>query len=283
MSTDLDRQASHLAETLSAVGKGLLLVVTGAGVSVASGIPTFRGSDPGAVWKRDVTELGTVDYFRRDPVGSWSWYLKRFDAVLDAEPNPAHYAIAALERWQTGRGGDFLLITQNIDPLHEEAGSERMVKVHGTADRVRCSRDGCRLGSPGGSLPRSEVAAAVATFRGSPSRETLPSCPDCGAPLRQHVLWFDEVYTSHSDYQWERVNRAIERMHVALCVGTSFAVGFTEMVLQGAFWNGAPVLAVDPGTAPLRASRGFEHVRAKAEELLPAVCKELGLTGLEPS
>lgn len=265
---------SRLAELLAPIDRGLILVVTGAGVSLASGIPTFRGSDPGAVWKRDVTELGTFDYFRRDPTGSWAWYLERFDKVLAARPNPAHTAIAALERWQLARGGDFLLVTQNIDTLHEQAGSERLIKVHGSADRVRCSREGCRLGSPGGSIARSEVD--LAAFLAAPAPTTVPRCPACGALLRQHVLWFDEVYTGHGDYQWERVQGAVERMHLALCVGTSFAVGFTELVLQAAFWNRVPVVAVDPGPPPIASSRGFEHLRAKAEELLPRVVERLG-------
>ena len=78
-----------LADALDGVGTGFLAVVTGAGVSHASGIPTFRGTDPGAVWKRDVTELGTNRYFEEDPAGSWSWYTSRFDIVLEKEPNPS--------------------------------------------------------------------------------------------------------------------------------------------------------------------------------------------------
>ena len=91
------------------------------------------------MWKRDVTELGTNRYFAEDPAGSWSWYTSRFDIVLEKQPNPAHHALAAIERWHVARGGRFLLVTQNVDPLHERAGSEWLVKVHGSADRVRCS------------------------------------------------------------------------------------------------------------------------------------------------
>ena len=127
--------------------RGLILVLTGAGISLASGIPTFRGSDEGAVWTRDVTELGTYRYFQRDPVGSWRWYLQRFAAALQAKPNAAHFALSELERWHAGRGGTFLLVTQNIDTLHEQAGSLDFVKVHGSADRARCSSPRCPLGS----------------------------------------------------------------------------------------------------------------------------------------
>src|SRR6185503_9757409 len=102
--------AEPLVEALRGLGSRGLLIVTGAGVSVASGIPTFRGNDPGAIWKRDVTELATRRFFEEDPVGSWRWYTERFDRVFDARPNAAHAAIAALERWQLGRGAPFLLV-----------------------------------------------------------------------------------------------------------------------------------------------------------------------------
>ena len=129
-----------LTRRLRDVGRGLLVVITGAGVSAASGLATFRGPEPEAIWSRDVLEMGTRDYFQRDPVDWWQWFLDRFGGILDVKPNAAHRALADLERWQSGRGGDFLLITQNIDTLHEQAGSQALVKVHGSADRVRCSR-----------------------------------------------------------------------------------------------------------------------------------------------
>jgi NAD-dependent deacetylase len=137
MGAELDAVVGALGRAQS----GCLVVVTGAGISAASGIPTFRGTDPDAIWKRDITELGTLAFFHENPVASWQWYLSRFDKVLSAKPNLGHVSIARLERWQLARGGGFLLVTQNIDTLHEQAGSRRMVKVHGSADRVRCPRD----------------------------------------------------------------------------------------------------------------------------------------------
>jgi NAD-dependent deacetylase len=253
--------------------EGLFLVVTGAGISLASGIPTFRGSDPDAVWKRDITELGTVGYFDEDPAGSWSWYLSRFSAVLGAKPNPAHHALVTLEKWQQARGRDFLLITQNIDTLHGEAGSKALVEVHGRADRVRCSREGCRLGAPAGSLLRSDVD--VSKFLANPARETVPVCPACGALLRQHVLWFDEFYTGHDDYQWARVQRAVPAAQLVLFVGTSMAVGVTDLVLSNALGRGVPVYSIDPGGRP---QRGVTSLRAPAEQVLPALCQLLAPT-----
>jgi NAD-dependent deacetylase len=242
-----------------------LLVVTGAGVSVASGIPTFRGTDPGAIWKHDVTTLGTFAYFEEDPVGSWRWYISRFEKVVDAKPNAAHDALVALERRQVALGGDFLLVTQNVDTLHERAGSSALVKVHGSADRVRCPVRGCRFGAPSGSLPRSEVD--LASFLADPREATLPRCPACGSVLRQHVLWFDETYGSHADYRFRRVLQAAESADRVLFVGTSFSVGATEAVLELARRSGADVLSIDPGahSAPSR----VRTLRAAAEVVLP--------------
>jgi len=261
------REATRrLTDHLSALTDGYLVVVTGAGVSVASGIATFRGSDPDAVWKRDITELGTVRFFRQHPVASWRWYLDRFAQVTHARPNPAHQALAALERWHGARGGRFLLVTQNIDTLHRQAGSERLIEVHGRADRVRCAREGCRNGAPRGSLPRDAVA--IEPFLDQPSGKTLPTCPACGELLRQHVLWFDEYYTSHQDYGWSSVEEAARDADLVLFVGTSFAVGVTAMFLQQGARRQIPMLSIDPTSTP-PPHAAVEALRAGAEHLLP--------------
>lgn len=268
--------AEALASLLRSSRRGSLLVVTGAGISLASGIPTFRGTDPGAVWTRDVTELGTRRYFEEDPVGSWRWYMARFDKALTAQPNPAHQALVALERWQADQGGgQFLLLTQNVDPLHERAGSVRLAKVHGSADKVRCSREGCRFGAPAGSLLRDDVD--LESFRREPALERVPRCPDasCGALLRQHVLWFDEAYHEHDDYQFHRVRQFLRELDLVVCVGTSFSVGITEMVLRAALYLGAPVVAVDPNGVPGVPERLLTCLRTPAEVLLPDVVARL--------
>lgn len=269
----VERDAHTLVEALNRAGQGLILVVTGAGISAPSGLPTFRGTDPDAVWNRDVTEIGTRWFLERDPVSWWTWFLDRFEGLADAEPNPAHHALAALERWQVGRGGDFLLVTQNIDTLHERAGSSRLIKVHGTSDRLRCSRSGCRYGSPSGSLPR--TGTELEGFRRDPSRATLPRCPECGALVRAHVLLFDEMYDEHADYAFGQVRHALERMALALFVGTSFSVGVTDLVLREALGWRTPVISIDPAAAP--PLPGITGLRAPAEEILPAACRELGV------
>lgn len=224
--------------------KGLVLVVTGAGVSLASGIPTFRGKDPGAVWAKDVTELGTVRYFDQEPAGSWSWYLGRFEKVLAAQPNAGHFALVELEKWQLERGGKFLLVSQNIDPLHERAGSKQLVKVHGSAEKVRCSSVGCRLGAPSGWIPRIEVD--VRAFLANPIDANVPKCPECGELLRQHVLWFDEYYNGHDDYQWKRVLEASATSALVIFIGTSLSVGVTQQIHEAALERSVPVFSIDP-------------------------------------
>ena len=246
-------------------------MVTGAGVSHASGIPTFRGPEPDAVWSRDTMELATLRYFVRDPAGSWKWYLERFDKVLETKPNQAHHALVALEKWQHARNRPFLLVTQNVDPLHERAGSRALIKVHGSADRVRCSSYGCEYGAPEGSMPRDTVD--LSKFRANPVAENVPRCPSCGALVRQHVLWFDEYYHGHRDYQWDRVREAAGACSLVLFVGTSFSVGVTELILDAALRRGAPVYSVDPNRSGVPDE--VTHLAVPAEELLPTLAGAL--------
>ena len=269
MASDAHRQLLDFLQALP--DDGTLLVVTGAGISLASGIPTFRGTDRDAIWKKDVTELGTFAFFEADPVGSWRWYLSRFSCVFGARPNPAHVALVGIERWHGTGGGTFLLATQNVDTLHEQAGSKQMVKVHGSADRVRCTDPACANAAPRGSLPRPDEA--IARFLADPRRETVPRCPACGSLLRQHVLWFDESYGEHVDYQFRRVLHTAGAADRVLFVGTSFSVGVTDAVLGGAEYAQAPVASIDPGEQPVPV--GVEAIRAKAEEVLPAVLARL--------
>lgn len=266
MENDVERLSRHLRE----VDQGLLLVITGAGVSAASGLATFRGPEPEAVWSRDVVEMATREYFEHHPVDWWRWFLNRFEGILEVEPNAGHRALADLESWHRDRGGDFLLITQNIDTLHEQAGTEALVKVHGSADRVRCTRHGCRLGAPSGSLPVDRID--LETLRRDPRTEHLPRCPECGSLLRAHALLFDEYYHGHEDYGWDRAQRALGRAHTLLFVGTSFAVGVTELALRSGGLQGLPRFSIDPTADP---PAGVDGLRQPAEALLPAVTERL--------
>jgi NAD-dependent deacetylase len=252
--------------------KGTVLVVTGAGISLASGIPTFRGTDPGAVWKRDITELGTVRYFYDEPEGSWSWYLQRFGALHNAQPNPGHIALVGLEDWCDRQKTPFLLVTQNVDGLHVAAGSREVVEVHGAARRVRCSRAGCSLGAPEGSIARIDIEDKIQAFLADPIRDKVPKCPVCDSFLRQHVLWFDEFYTEHDDYQWSRVMLASKTASLVIFIGTSFSVGVTELVVSAARRRSSPIYNIDPVAAPMR---GITLISEGSEKALPTLLEEL--------
>ena len=124
--------------------------------------------------------------------------------------------------------------------------------MHGSAQRVRCAAEGCVNGAPRGSLPRDGID--LAKFRADPVDDNVPKCPACGELLRQHVLWFDELYTGHDDYRWDRVHAAVGSTRLALCVGTSFAVGVTELVTSAARKTGVPLFAVLPTAPPDRST-----------------------------
>jgi NAD-dependent deacetylase len=266
--------AERLAQRFRDSATGRWLIVTGAGISHASGIPTFRGSDPDAIWRRHDVEMATRRTLELDPVAQWSWYLDRFKSLDGALPNPAHRALVTLESIASKGGGRLSLVTQNIDCLHEAAGSSDVIKVHGTSDRLRCSSTSCVLGAPQGSLARDAVD--LGPFRAHPEEATLPRCPECSALLRAHVLFFDEFYTEHHDYQFERVQEAVDNCDLLLFIGTSFSVGVTEMALRNALARRIPIVSIDPGSQPKgRGLDAIEHLASTAEEILPQVCQEL--------
>jgi NAD-dependent SIR2 family protein deacetylase len=247
------------------------LVVTGAGISLASGIPTFRGTDPGAVWANEVTEKGTYSFFERAPHESWQMYLKRFEVARAAKPNAGHLALREWEQWLEHQGREFLLVTQNVDSLHEQAGSRALVKVHGSLNQARCIREDCAHGPPRGTLPLAEVD--FGPFHASPSPETVPLCPVCGSKLRPHVLWFDEYYSEHASYEINRVYECAYRSQLVVFVGTSFSVGVTARVTQFALRGNARLFSIDPSGA--RPERDIDVVAERAEVLLPRLVSAL--------
>ena len=256
-----------IEELAQALGRArAALFVTGAGVSLASGIDTFRGSDPGAVWKNDIMEKATFGHFRRDPADAWAWYLARFERVARAEPNPAHRALVAIEEGLEARGARSLLVTQNIDGLHHRAGSRALVEIHGKARKVRCASPRCPEGAFG---TLAFEPSAFDAFRDAPSRDQLPRCSHCGdGLLRPHVLWFDEHYQSHPDYGFERVLAYLPTADLVLFVGTSFSVGITDWIVEDSRAAGRACWSIDPsGEAPA----GVRSISGRAEALLPAL------------
>lgn len=242
------------------------LFITGAGISVASGIAPFRGTD-GAVWSNTVLEMGTHRMFKSDPARQWAWYLDRFDSCRGAQPNAAHRAIDRMQGWKMAEGVPLHVITQNIDGLHVAAGTPDVVEVHGAARKIRCSREGCVDGAPSGTLPWDD--GLFAAFREDPKAENLPRCPRCGEFYRPHVLWFDERYDDHTGYRYRSAEDWFWNADLLVFVGTSFAVTITENAIIAAGMRGTPIWSVDPHSEPPQDA--VTWLKAPSEEALPAV------------
>jgi NAD-dependent deacetylase len=213
--SDVDPRNITLAREKIAAARQLV-VSTGAGVSAESGIPTFRGKD--GLWnKYDPTELATPQAFAHDPDLVWEWYDWRRGLVLDAKPNPGHHALVEMERHARG----FTLITQNVDGLHQRAGSQNVLEVHGSLFVLRCSATGCHYAKH---------------RRQHPLPQPLP-CPECGARLRPGVVWFGESLDPEA---LRCVSEALVDCDVFMVVGSSSrvypAAGFANAARRaGAF------------------------------------------------
>lgn len=194
-------------------------VLTGAGISRESGVPVFRGS--GGLWRQYRPEqLATPEAFGRDPHLVWEWYEWRRSVVAGAEPNPGHRALVELER----RIPDFILITQNVDGLHDRAGSQRILKLHGDIWLVRCVDCG-----------REKTDHRI------PLPELPPRC-DCGGLLRPGVVWFGEALPSDV---LQQAAQAAQRAHCFLVVGTSAVVQPAASLPLLAKQEGAKVIEVN--------------------------------------
>jgi len=254
---------------------GRLVVLTGAGISAESGIPTFRG--PEGYWtvgSREYRpeEIATWAMFSRNPDEVWQWYLYRLGVCRRAEPNAGHRAVVDLE----GLFGDrFRLLTQNVDGLHLCAGSspERTYQIHGNIQFMRCAADCSRETRP--------VPETVAPKeRGEPlrdeERESL-RCPRCGARSRPHVLWFDECY-DEEHYRFESSIRAAAEADWLLIVGTSGATNLPMQVGRIAASRGALLVDVNPERNPFTSlaekSGGF-HCPGPSGEWLPQLVTAL--------
>lgn len=228
-------------------GAQRIVAFTGAGISVESGIPTFRG--PGGLWRRFRAEdLATADAFRRDPHLVWEWYDSRRQNMAKAEPNAGHRALADLERRVPG----FTLITQNIDGLHDRAGSRRILKLHGDIWRLRCVNCG----------------AEADDFR-VPIPDLPPRC-ECGGMLRPGVVWFGEYLPGEV---WEEAEHAASRAEVFLTIGTSAVVYPAAGLIDIARRAGAMIVEVNPQETPYSDSVQYS-LRGPAGEILPALVGE---------
>ena len=255
-----------------------VLVITGAGISTSSGIQAWRSGE-NAVWASDALTKGTQSYFNQDPAKAWEWYLEKFKGVFSLEPNEAHKALVDLETWCEDQGKSFGIITQNIDHLHNKAGSKNVIEIHGTSNAVRCPIRHCELAEPYGSVAMSEVWEDYARFEQTKDPSDLPCCPKCEIPYRAHALWFDEFYNSHVDYRFDDALEAIEEADLVVFIGTSFSVGITNMVVQAGNQMKKPMYIIDPN--PTQESSIFNYITEKAEEYLPKLVRQLTVEGTQ--
>jgi NAD-dependent deacetylase len=224
-----------------------ITVLTGAGVSSASGIPTFRGED--GLWKKvRVETLATADAFENDPRLVWEWYDWRRTLIRDAEPNAAHHVLAAWSRTRRAT-----LITQNVDGLHERAGAERLIRLHGSIWHVRCWNR-----CPAGRADWLDERVPIGTLP--------PRCPHCGGLVRPAVVWFGEPL----DQAVLDRARAAAACDVFLTVGTSAVVYPAAGLIPGAKAAGALVVEINPDAT------GTSHMadvtlRMKADEALTSI------------
>ncbi|HEY5892840.1 MAG TPA: NAD-dependent deacylase [Chthoniobacterales bacterium] len=224
-------------------------VLTGAGVSAESGVPTFREAQTG-LWARFQPEdLATPTAFRRNPKLVWDWYAWRRELVAAAEPNPAHLALVEMEK----RVPQFTLITQNVDGLHQRAGSREVIELHGNITRTKCF----------------EEDTVVASW--PDTGDVPPKCPRCGGLLRPDVVWFEEALPAVA------LSLAFEKSagcDVFFSVGTSTVVYPAADLPFHSKASGAAVVEINPNATPLTKQADYVLTGA-AGEVLPEVLKAL--------
>jgi len=224
-------------------------VLTGAGISAESGIPTFREAQTGLWSSYDPEDLATPQAFRRNPRLVWEWYAWRRELVSRAAPNPGHIALAALE----SHFQEFTLITQNVDGLHQQAGSRGVLELHGNIRRIRCSAENILVESWTG------------------SEEIPPRCPNCGERLRPDVVWFGENLPRQAlEAAWQ----AASSCEVFLSVGTSSLVEPAASLPYVALRAGAKIIEINPQSTPLSPQANFAW-QQPAGVALPALLAAL--------
>jgi NAD-dependent deacetylase len=229
------------------------VVLTGAGISTESGIPDFRS--PTGIWAEyDPMEYATIDAFRRDPVKVWQFYALRFEVLTRAEPNAGHRALAELER----RGLVDAVITQNIDGLHERAGSRDVVEVHGSIRTASCLDCGEQV----------PLDAVVASLRAAPA----PPCARCAAILKPDVVMFGELLPVDAI---ERATELAQRAGLLLVVGSALEVYPVAGLPEETVSAGGKLAIVNRGSTPFDRVASI-RIDGGAGETLAALADELG-------
>ncbi|MEO1007378.1 MAG: NAD-dependent deacylase [Planctomycetota bacterium] len=230
-------------------------VLTGAGVSAESGIDTFRQPQTGLWARYDPMELAHIDALERDPETVTRWYHWRFSRCADAQPNPGHRALAALQRAKRAEGGDVSILTQNIDGLHARAGARDVVELHGSILRWRCSSTGA------------ERSIEEVDFSAFPPRS------EAGGVLRPCIVLFGEMLPAAAI---EAADAAVAACDVFLSIGTSAVVYPAAGYIESAVARGVPSIEINPEATPL--SGLVTHaLRGSSGEVLPALLGEIGI------
>ena len=239
----LQRASEMLHEARSVV------VLTGSGVSAESGISTFRDKETGLWAKYDPLELAHIDAFRRDPELVTRWYHWRFTCCKDCRPNPAHYALARLQQEIEARGGRFTLVTQNIDGLHQKAGSTDVCELHGTILTWRCTKSGEQF----------ELDAI--------NFDAFPPLSPAGGILRPNVVWFGEILP---EQELERAFTESSQCDLFLSIGTSSVVQPAASLIEIARQSGAKAIEVNLEPTPITDIVDLA-LFGKAGEVLPTL------------
>jgi NAD-dependent deacetylase len=237
--TEPRAEVERLAELVREAGERGTTVLTGAGISVPSGIPDFRSPGTGLWEKVDPMEVAHISVWERDPKRFWSFYRQRLDLPARFEPNPAHRALVELERRGYLRG----LATQNIDGLHQKAGSSDVIELHGSVRNLVCLRCDERV-------PRER---GLELF----DSDGVPRCESCGAPLKPDVTLFGELLPPGA---FERAAQLIEESRLLLCVGSSLEVYPVAQLPEIALQDGRRLALVTLGPTPFD-----PHADAKVE------------------
>ncbi|MBB3104809.1 SIR2 family NAD-dependent protein deacylase [Azomonas macrocytogenes] len=230
-----------------------VVVFTGAGVSAESGVPTFRDALTGLWARYDPLALATPEAFQQDPDLVWGWYEWRRLRTLQASPNPAHHAIAELAR----RVPRLTLITQNVDDLHERAGCQDVLHLHGSLHHPRCFN--CAAAFNGLLETTNEPPVE--------KRQSPPCCPICSGPVRPGVVWFGEALPEKAMHE---AFAAASECDLLLSVGTSGAVYPAALIPSLAWQGGALVAHINPQPSSLHSVREY-NLTGFAGEVLPAL------------
>jgi NAD-dependent deacetylase len=243
------KQSSATAELAQLIaGAESVVALTGAGISVPSGIPDFRSPGTG-LWERvDPMEVAHIDAFERDPERFWSFYAQRFDVLAHKQPNDAHRALAGLER----AGLLQAVVTQNVDQLHRKAGTRELVEVHGSIAGCVCLHCGAQVSRE---QAQSRIAADPAG---------VPRCDDCGAPLKPQVVLFGEPLPERA---LTRAQELCARADVLLCIGSSLEVYPVAALPELTLARGGALAIVTKGPTPFDGVAGVRLDGDVVEEL----------------